>query len=317
METLERSTLAGFRILVAVAKADGQIDPAELDILSTAFVGRDELLAEMLQQDIDVDEEVTHLNSEERERVYRSAFALAHIDDRMAHDEVEILEKVWSEGDDNKSLLEEVVGEVWDTVHPAAIRPVADPAKRQDEIDHDTIKYCVISAIIGATPVPGLAIIADAAVVAIQIKLVRDIGQYWGHTIDAKAARSLVAAAAGSAGLRIAVFNLARFVPGWGSAFAAAGSFASTFAMARVANAYFGAGKELSESAMRDLFKTARTDGEAAYKQREGSIEEVRAAHQVEIDALAKQVANKEISPTAYEAKLVDAVDADADRVSD
>lgn len=315
MDTLDRSTLAGLRILVAVARADGHVDDQEGEILRSAFAGYPGLLNQLLTADIDVDAELECLTQEQREKVYRSAFALAHIDDRMAHDEVGILEKIWADPKD-ESLLEEVVHEVWDTVHPSSIRPVADPAQRQSEIDQDTIKYAIISAIIGATPVPGLAVIADAAVVAIQIKLVRDIGQYWGHTIDAKAARSLLAAAAGSTGMRIAVFNLARMVPGWGSAFAAAGSFASTYAMARVANAYFGAGKSLSENAMRDLFKSARTEGESAYTERKDAIDGVREAHQSEISELAKAVADREISPTDYESKVVDAVDEAAKRLS-
>lgn len=314
MESIDRSTLAGFRCLVAVAKADGQIDPGELDLLTVAI--KDEaLLSRLLNESFDIDEEVALLGDEQRQTVYRSAFTLAHVDDRMAHDEVEILEKIWPDAKE-ESLLEEVVSEVWDTVHPSAIKPIADPAKRQDEISHDTIKYCIIAAIVGATPVPGLAIIADAAVVAIQVKLVRDIGQYWGHDLDAAAARSLIGAAAGSIGVRMAFFNLARVVPGWGSAVAAAGSFATTYAMAEVANAYFGSGREMNENAMRDMFKKARTEGESAYDARKSDIDRVQGEHTEEIGALAKAVADKKMSASDYENRLMDAIDADADQAS-
>lgn len=315
MESTDRSTLAGFRCLVAVAKADGQIDPGELELLTSAVKGDEELLSKLLDESFDLDEEVQLLSEEQREAVYRSAFAIAHVDNRMAHHEVGVLERIWPDHDE-ESLLEEVVAEVWDTVHLASIKPIADPAKRQDEISHDTIKYCIIAAIVGAAPVPGLAIIADAAVVAIQVKLVRDIGQYWGHDLDTHAARSLIGAAAGSIGLRMAFFNLARFVPGWGSAVAGLGSFATTYAMAHVANAYFASGREMDENAMRNMFKAARTEGESAYQNRKADIDKVQGDHADEFGELAKAVSENRMSAADYENRVIDALDADAEKAS-
>lgn len=310
MDNLDQSTLAGFRLLVAVAKADGKIAPEEVEALRDAFGAHRALLDELLEEEIDVAAQVALLASDaERERVYRSAFALAHVDHHMAHDEVGVLEKIWPEGAEEDSLLEEVLEEVKDTLLPSNIRPIADPARRQDEIEHDTLKYAIISAIVGATPIPGVAIIADAAVIAIQIKLVRDIGQYWGHVIDGPAAKSLLGTAAGGLGVRIAVNNLMRFVPGWGSAFAAATSFASTYAMGRVANAYFAGDQALDDNAMRDLFKKAKAEGEGVYQQKKGDVDAMHAKHGAVIADLGGRVADKSMTSADFERAVLDKLD--------
>lgn len=308
MDEIDRKTLAGFRILVAIARADGRLEDAEMSALRDALGAHGALLDRLISEDIDVDVEVAALGDEvTRERVYRAGFALAHADDHMAHDEVGILEKVWPDHEEH-SLVEEVFGEVKDTLLPSNIVPIADPAKRQDEIDHDTLKYAVIAAIVGATPVPGFGIIADAAVVGIQVKLVRDIGQYWGHTIDGPAARSLLGTAAGGLGMRIAVNNLARFVPGWGSVFAAGTSFATTWAIGRVANTYFAGDRGLSDDAVRDLFKNARKQGESIYQSEKDRVETARRAHEKRVAELNEKVAAKQMSAEEYEQALVDEV---------
>lgn len=315
MTAVDRKTLAGFRILVAIARADGKFTDGEIAVLKDALGPHGDLLDALIAEEIDLDAEIDQLTDDaDRERVYRAGFALAQIDEHMAHDEVAILEKVWPDHEEH-SILEEVFGEVKDTLLPSNILPVADPARRQDEIDHDTLKYAIISAIVGATPLPGFGIIADAAVIAIQIKLVRDIGQYWGHTIDGPAARSLLGTAAGGLGLRIAVNNLARFVPGWGSVFAAGSSFASTYAIGKVANVYFAGDQALSEDAMRDLFKKARAQGETVYQKERETVDKIKAEHAEVIDTLSEKVASKEISAEEYEATLLSTFEREAPKL--
>ena len=313
---LDETTLAGFRLLVAIAKADGRIEPAEVEALKDAFGEHAALVDELLAQDIDVSGEIAKLKTdEERERVYRSGFALAYVDEHMAHDEVNILEAIWPDHPED-SLLEEVLGEVKDTLLPAGIMPIADPAKRQDEIEHDTLKYAIISAVVGAMPIPGVAIIADAAVIAIQVKLVRDIGQYWGHTIDGPAAKSLLATAAGGLGVRLAVTNLFRFIPGWGAVMAAGTSFASTYAIGRVANTYFAGGQDLDPDAMRDLFKKAKAEGDQVYKDRKSEIDTIEEQNAEQLGSLRQQVADHRMSSADFERAVLETLDQDSDKSS-
>ena len=100
---------------------------------------------------------------------------------------------------------------------PSSIQPVSDPVLRATEIKSDVLKYSVLSGALGAFPIPGLAIATDLAVVGLQVKLVRDIGQRWGHKVDKQAAASLLGGLGLGTGARIAVSNLAKLIPVWGS----------------------------------------------------------------------------------------------------
>lgn len=309
MQNIDRVTLAGFRLLAAVARADGVVQDGEraalLDALGSEHA---DLVDELLTQPIDVEAEVALLPDEgTRAQVYRSAFALAYVDDHMAHDEVGILEKIWPEHPED-NLLMEVLGEVKDTLLPSNIMPVADPALRAAEIDHDILKYSIMAGVVGATPIPVLGILADIAVVGIQLKLTRDIGQYWGHDMDSAAARSLAGAAVGGTTMRFAVNNLARFLPGLGVVVAATSSFASTFALGKVVEAYFAAGRSLSEDDMRDLFKKAKAEGKAAYASHAATIDRTRQTAGPEIEKLAAAAAEKEISTAEFEERVIDVI---------
>lgn len=312
MDPIDTVSLASFRILAAVARADGTVDADERrvleDALGTTHAG---LLESLLNDDIDLDAEVAHLPDEAtRARVYRSAFALAYVDDHMAHDEVAILEKVWPDHQDD-SLLEEVLNELKDTVLPSNIMPIAGPARRAAEIEHDILKYAFMAAVVGATPIPVFGILADAAVVGIQLKMTRDIGQYWGHAMDNRAARSLLGTAVGGAGMRLALNNVARFVPGFGSVFAATTSFATTFAVGRVADKYFAGNRGLSESDMKDLFRKAKMEGKAAYKAQSSKIDAARKSAAPEIEKLAAAAAGKEITARDFEEGVIKAIEID------
>lgn len=312
METIDRVSLASFRILAAVARADGKITDAERQGLQDALGEEHRALMEtLLTETIDLDAEIALLPDEAtRSRVYRSGFALAYTDDHMAHDEVAILEKVWPEHPED-SLLEEVLNEVKDTLLPSNIMPIADPAERAAEIEHDILKYSIMAGVVGATPIPVLGILADAAVVGIQVKLVRDIGQYWGHDMDGPAARSLVGGALGGIGMQVAINNLARFVPGWGSAVSGGTSFASTFALGKAVEVYFGSGRSLSEADLKDLFKKAKSEGKQAYKEQSTKIAAAGKSAGPEIQKLAKAAADKQISTSDFEKGVLDAIEID------
>ena len=309
MQNIDPVTLAGFRLLAAVARADGVVQEGErnalLDVLGPEH--RD-LVDQLLEEPIDVDAEVARLPDDStRAQVYRSAFALAYVDDHMAHDEVGILEKIWPDRPED-SLLKEVFGEVQDTLLPSNIMPVADPAQRAAEIDHDILKYSIMAAVVGATPIPVFGILADIAVVGIQLKLARDIGQYWGHTLDGPAARSLVGTAVGGTTMRFAVNNLARFLPGFGLVVAATSSFASTFALGKVVEAYFAGDRSLSEADMRDLFKKARAEGQQLYSSHAETIDRTRKTAGPEIEKLAHAAKDQEISTLEFEKRVIDAI---------
>ncbi len=302
-EPLDRKSLAQFRILVAVARADGHLQSEEMDTLKGALGRNADILPALLEEDVTIEEELKMLSDPERERVYESAFALAYADGSASVGEVNVLKRIVPNKGEG-SVLGEVFGEVGDTLIPGRIVPEADPVKRDMEITEDILKYSVLATVAGAMPVPGVAIIADLAVVALQAKMVHDIGQYWGHAMDQKAIRAFMGSVMGSAGLRIAVNNLARFIPGWGSAFGAATSFASTYALGRVAQRYFQEGRELDEGELKDLFARAKDEGRQRFTAEEQRIAKARAEHGEKLAELNEALASGRLSRADYDAAV-------------
>ena len=297
---VDRTTLAQFRLLVAIARADGRLDPAEEQALRAMLGARASSLAQLLEEEIDVDTELALLSDEERRRLYQSGFALAKADGHEAMGEVSLLQQILPDEGEH-TLLGQVLGESLDTLVPGHIQAVADPVQREQELFQDVLKYSCIAAVAGATPLPGVGIIADVGVVALQAKMVHDVGQYWGHTVDVKGVSAFMAGAAGSAGLRIAVNNLARFVPGWGSAFGAATSFVSTWALGWVANKWFESGMRLSHVELKDLFAQARTQARSTYESKQTQVEAAVNQHQRTLEALADRFQRGELTRSEYE----------------
>lgn len=299
-QPLDRKSLASFRILVAVARADGKLEDHEMDSLKGALGKNSDILPALLEEDVTIEEELKMLSEAERSRVYESAFALAYSDGTANVDEVNVLRRIVpNKGEDG--ILAQVFGEVSDTLMPNRIVAEADPAQRDMEITEDILKYSVLAAVAGAMPVPGVAVIADLAVIVLQAKMVHDIGQYWGHAMDQKAISGFMGSVMGSAGMRIAVNNLARFVPGWGSAFGAATSFATTYALGRVAQRYFSEGRELDETELKDLFSKARDEGKKRFTAEEERIASAREAHGEAIADLNEALANGSMSRADYD----------------
>ncbi|WP_146647551.1 DUF533 domain-containing protein [Labilithrix luteola] len=99
MPIAEEEALACLNVLVAMARADGKIDPAEKKSLAAAIasfdlppsISADQLLAEK----VDVDAELAKIGtSDAREQIYRSAWFLAHADGRSVPEERAILDRI-------------------------------------------------------------------------------------------------------------------------------------------------------------------------------------------------------------------------------
>lgn len=113
---------------------------------------------------------------------------MAHADGACTPDEAVLLDKIaaWAGTPDEQraSLNRIFVGRASQTGAPmslAPISPIADPAQRSADVKKRALRYAVLTAALGAFPIPGLAIATDLAVIAVQLKMVRDIGALWGH----------------------------------------------------------------------------------------------------------------------------------------
>lgn len=200
--------------------------------------------------------------------------------------------------------LHRLVNEARDTVLPSSIDPIADPERRATEIKQDTLKYAVMSAVLGAFPVPGLAIITDLAVIGLQVKLVRDVGQYWGHKVDHAAAKSLLYGLGLGTGARLAVNNLAKLVPGWGSAVGATTSFVATYGLGKVANEYFKNGAKDDPKVLLNAFKSAQAEGKSQYDAHKGEIALKQQIEGARLAGLAEDVKDGRISQAEYQRQI-------------
>lgn len=300
---LDRKSLASFRVLVSVARSDGTVAAEEERALRSSLGAHAGMLDQLLAENIDLASEIALLSEEDRHQVHQSAFALAYADGNASTAEVNIL-KMLVPNERESSLLGEVFGETLDTLLPGRIVAEADPVQRDHEILEDIFKYSSLSAVAGAMPIPGVAIVADIAVIGIQMKMVHDIGQYWGHQMDRRALVAFVGSVAGSAGVRIAVNNLARLVPGWGSAWGAATSFASTFALGKAAQRYFEAGRGLDTSELKGLYEAARKEGADHYNARKQDIDSAAKKHGAMLGELNRKLASGEIFRAQYDEEL-------------
>jgi uncharacterized protein (DUF697 family) len=312
MSITDSEAVAGLRILVAIAQADGTIHDEERASLSAALDGVtlpgattvDSLLAET----IDVGKELGAVkDAASRAEIYKSAYGLAYVDGNCSAEEQAILDQMkraWEIPDGQSTLAARLFAEAKDTVLPSNIEPIGDATRRAKEIREDVLKYSFLSALLGAFPIPGVAIATDLAVVAVQVKMVRDIGQYHGHKVDRESAKSLLYGLGLGTGARIAVNNIVKLVPGWGSAFAAVTSFAATFALGKVMDKYFVDGQKADAASLKKDFAAAQKEGKAAYAEHKESIAAVQAEKKDELAHLGEELKDGKLSLEEYERKV-------------
>lgn len=304
-----QKALAGVRALVCVARADGRLDPDERTALERALAELDlpaedkPTVDELVGAPISLDEQLDLLDEDARRAVHDAGWVLAHADGDATSAELAVLERI-KPPEAEGSLLQQVIGETKDTLLPGHVPAIHDPEQRAVEIQEDTMKYAVLAAVLGAMPIPGVGIVTDLAVVGLQVKLVRDIGLYWGHAVDEKAARSIMASVLGSVGVRVAINNLARFVPGWGSLMAAVTSFATTVAVGKMANAYFESGGTMNADALRATYEAGLAEGKEAYAAHEADVAGARAAKADRIAHLNDDLKAGRIDRAQYEREV-------------
>jgi uncharacterized protein (DUF697 family)/uncharacterized tellurite resistance protein B-like protein len=309
MSITEAEAVAGLRILVAVAKADGTIHDDERTALTAALEGvklpDGTTVEKLLAEETNLDGALGAVTSAAaRDEIYKSAFGMARADGVISTEEQKLLDRVrevWDISEKQTSVVARLFAETKDTVLPSNIQAITDAAKRAKEIREDVIKYSLLSAVLGAFPIPGVAIATDLAVVAVQVKMVRDIGQYHGHQVDTESAKSMLYGLGLGTGARMAVNNLVKLVPGWGSAFAAVTSFASTFALGKVMDKYFIDGKKADAASLKKEFAAAEKEGKAAYAEHKSDLDELKSKQKDKLDKLAKDLKDHTITQAAYE----------------
>jgi small GTP-binding protein len=110
----------------------------------------------------------------------------------------------------------------------------------------------VLNAIIAAEPIPGLDI---PLLLASQVRLVLRIAAIYGESLSVRHARELLTTIAGGVALRYLAAQLGKLVPGPGWLVGAAVTGLGTWAIGRVAVAYFESDKRLTPHQLRQQYK--------------------------------------------------------------
>lgn len=316
----ETEALACLRVLVAVARVDGTVHHDERKSLSAALE-RLELpggttIASLLETDVDVDAELAKLASAEaREQVYRSAYFMAHADGEYDPKEAELLAKIeraTGPSADVKASLERLFpDEARDSVSQErrsfVLQPIEDPVERASAIERRVFRYACLATALGAFPIPGLAIATDLAVVALQLKMIRDVGAYHGNRVDRAAAKSLLYGVGLGTGARLAIANLAKLVPGWGSVVGATSSFVSTYALGKVIASYFegdvAASKKGADS-LRQRFLATEAEARSVYADKADVIIQSQRADQLALARLTQARNAGDLTQDEFESKV-------------
>lgn len=332
MSITENEALASLRILVAIARADGTVHNDERKSLAAAIESlqsTDEggsgfslpsglTLEKLLGETVDVEAQLRELQSPEaREQIYRSAYFMAYADGTCTKEEQAILDRIAVATDpsaEQRNSLDRIFTGRATTkgVDPGislTTTKIDDPTERAAEVNKRALRYSVLTAALGAFPIPGLAIATDLAVIAVQLKLIRDIGGLWGHVVDAKAAKSILYGVGLGTGARLAVNNLAKLLPGWGSVIGATTSFVSTYALAKTIEKLYEQGKDAPGSdaeadALRANFRANEEQARALYADQKDVIIESRRHNQGTFDELTAKLKAGQITQEEFDAKV-------------
>lgn len=292
MAISEQEAVASLHILVAVAQADGSIHDDEKEALTAALAGIEVLegvdVEPFLSEKVDLEQEVgLLLSSEAKEATFRSAFSLAHADGACSPEEEVVLDRLKGllQIDDARAAeIKRVFVEAQGGSENKSIyQRIDDPEARRAMVSRLILKDSVMSAVMGLFPFPIISIATDLAVVAMQVNLIRDIGALWGREIDKSSAKGLLATFGLGTGARLAVSNIVKFLPGWGSLVGATTSFAATYAVGKVMEKHFenAEGDEIDASKLKAEFASAEKEGKDLYKAKKDEI----AAKEAEVKA--------------------------------
>jgi uncharacterized protein (DUF697 family) len=313
MSLSEKESLASLKLLVCMAKADGSLDPAERAVIEDTLRGAKLpglTTQALLDGNYDADAVLRDITSQEgKDAAFSSSFALAYADRHCHPTEQALLDKIeraFVVPKEKKGIFSRLFSEAKDTVSLSSIKPVADPKARQKEIGEDVMKYSVLSGVLGLNPIPIASIATDLAVVGIQAKMFRDIGQYWGRETGKDTVKQVMGGLGVGTVARIAVNNLLKFIPGVGSVVAASTNFASTWALGKVANQYWESGGKADMKMLKELFVKSREEGKSEYEKHKAEIAAKERANKAALDALASEYKSGKLTQHEYERRVLE-----------
>ncbi|MCY3018420.1 MAG: hypothetical protein NTW87_05240 [Planctomycetota bacterium] len=308
MSTLSDEALAGIRLLVCMAMADGVLKPDERYALEDAVAG------EPLPEGLTLNKLLAERNDplalakmvqkpETRAYTYASLYSLAYCDRELAESENRLLAMLrteWGVAADEQRSLEKAldITEHMTGPLPAAVK---DVVARKEQLGRLLLRYSILAGLTGAIPVP---LVPDLMVVPMQVKMVYDIAALCGHKADKGTIQLMFETLGVGTGARLGVSILCKLVPGWGSLVGAASSFATTYALGKVAGAYYESEGKRSFESLQPMFRAEQENGKQEFKKHRAALDEARRAHAGTLKQMAYDLQQGKITPEQYAEKV-------------
>lgn len=310
MASVTEEGLAGIRLLVCMARADGVMHADERFALEDALAGLK--LPAGLTPGAIIDETndpqtlaklIT--SAEGRDYSYASVYSLAHCD-RHLHEAEEkilnVLRQEWAiKPEEDVALAGALDAGKSARISASRLSPIADEKKRESEANSLLTRYCILTGITGAIPVP---LVPDLLVVPMQIKMVYDVAALFGQKTDKKTIQLMFETLGVGTGARLGVSVLSKFVPGWGSLVGATTAYATTFALGKVAWAYFKNDGKTPVESLKPLFKAEKEHGKQEFQKHKAALQEAQKAHAGTLKELAFELQQGKITQQEYEEKV-------------
>ena len=270
--------IAGLKLLVCLAKADGKMHPGEVKILTEAWqkaqqistLPEDVTIENILAEDIQVEDILPQIVTPKIQTVlYKAAYVLAKIDG-IAPEEQIILDKIAASfqiedrdslGNSN-SIAELAVQSPHDFIEAIASQLVS-----VKEVRNLILDYAIGISILGFNPFPGINLVTDTIACGLIIKMIRDIGSKWGYPKEQDAIAIIGSIFGGFGALFASVASWATisfvglYVPIIGEFATASFFFTLTWAIGQATNQFYLSGRQLNAAALKQAFLQAQKEG--------------------------------------------------------
>lgn len=311
MSTATDEGLAGIRLLVCMARADGVLQPEERYAIEDALAGADlprgTTVDSLLFEEHDPKKLADLIKSKDvREYTYASVFSVAYCDRELAEPEQKILDLLraeWGIDAADDTALRKALDIGANPHNPDESLPLTPKGQeaRKKELDSLLGRGSILAGLTGAIPIP---LVPDLMVVPIQVKLVYDIAALFGKRTDKKTVQLLFETLGVGVGARIGISALSKLVPGLGSLVGAASSFASTYALGKVAYVYFEKEENVPPAELKSLYREEQARGKAEFQRQKGAINEASRTHSQRLKTLAYDLQQGKITQAEYEKKV-------------
>jgi uncharacterized protein (DUF697 family)/uncharacterized tellurite resistance protein B-like protein len=311
MAVMTDEALASIRLMICMAKADGVLKSDEKyeleDILAGISLPAGLNVEKLLREQNEPGDLIPLIKSHEaRDYCYIGVYSIAYCDRELAGTEEKLLQKLrdaWGIKKDEELDLKRALDTHKLGEHPGgAIEQAAvNDAELKKAFDRLLSRYSILTALTGAIPVP---LVPDLLVVPMQVKMVYDIAGLFGQKTDKQTVQLMFETLGAGTGARLGLSALCKLVPGWGSVVGATTSFATTWALGKVAYAFFKSEGKASFESLKPMFRQERELGKQEYVKRKAALDEAQQAHAGKLRQLAFDVQAGKLTLEEYEGKI-------------